>query len=211
MKRLTQVLVPLLLQAYLKICLLTCSKRYEGVEYLDALEQETHPFTLASWHGRLLGALFLYRRGNVFAVISNHRDGELIARVIEYFGHQSIRGSSSHGAASVLRLMIRKLREGADIAITPDGPRGPVHHVKPGAAAAARSTGTPILPISYGVSRGKRFASWDSFLLPYPFATLYFVVEPPLYPSETEDETQLCQALETALNRATQKADAHLR
>jgi lysophospholipid acyltransferase (LPLAT)-like uncharacterized protein len=107
------------------------------------------------WHGRLLMMPFAYERNKGKVLISRHRDGEFIARVIRYFNLGSIRGSYRKGGISTSREIIRSLKEGYDVAITPDGPKGPRHVVKRGIMEIAKISGKPILPISYSASKKK--------------------------------------------------------
>jgi len=127
-------------------------------------------FTL--WHGELLPLLWHHREEGVAVVISEHRDGEIIAQIAERLGYTTVRGSSSRGGGRALIGLIRALEAGRDGAVTPDGPRGPAHVFAPGAAIAAQRTGVPLLPIRASATRAWRLKSWDRFLVPKPFATV---------------------------------------
>jgi lysophospholipid acyltransferase (LPLAT)-like uncharacterized protein len=124
----------------------------------------------ALWHGELLPLLWHQRGENVAIVISDHRDGEIIARIAESLGYATVRGSSSKGGSRALIGLMREITAGRDGAITPDGPRGPARVFAPGAAIAAFRTGAFILPIRAQASRSWRLKSWDRFLIPKPFA-----------------------------------------
>jgi hypothetical protein len=110
---------------------------------------------LAFWHGHLLMMPYSYPGKRISALISEHHDGELIARTLLRMGFGVSRGSTTSGGARALRQMVRLVREGWDIAITPDGPRGPRHQVQPGAIELARLTGAPIVPVAFGASKKK--------------------------------------------------------
>jgi lysophospholipid acyltransferase (LPLAT)-like uncharacterized protein len=127
-------------------------------------------FTL--WHGELLPLLWHHRKEGVAVVISEHRDGEIIAQIAERLGYATVRGSSSRGGGRALIGLIRALQEGRDGAVTPDGPRGPAHVFAAGAAIASQRTGVPLLPIRASATRAWRLKSWDRFLVPKPFATV---------------------------------------
>jgi len=127
-------------------------------------------FTL--WHGELLPLLWHHRKEGVAVVISEHRDGEIIAQIAERLGYTTVRGSSSRGGGRALIGLIRALQEGRDGAVTPDGPRGPAHVFAAGAAIASQRTGVPLLPIRASATRAWRLKSWDRFLVPKPFATV---------------------------------------
>lgn len=124
----------------------------------------------ALWHGELLPLLWHQRGENVAIVISEHRDGEIVARIAESLGYATVRGSSSRGGSRALIGLMREIEAGRDGAITPDGPRGPARVFAPGAAVAAQRTGALIAPIRAQSSRAWRLKSWDRFLIPKPFA-----------------------------------------
>jgi hypothetical protein len=115
-------------------------------------------FIFCFWHGRLLMMPFANLRGKGKVLISRHRDGELIARVMKFFRLGSIRGSFRKGTVSSIREIINDLREGYDVAITPDGPKGPRYNVKDGIVELAKLTGKSIVPITYSASKKKLFS-----------------------------------------------------
>jgi len=158
--------------AFLIIKLLYWSIRKETVNghIHDAYLREGKPSIFAFWHGRLLMMAPRYCGKRLATLISLHQDGELISKTISYFGYRSIRGSSTRGGFSAMREMVRTFEEGYDIAITPDGPRGPRYRVQNGIIELARQTEMAIIPVSFNASRKKVFRSWDRFLLPFPFS-----------------------------------------
>ena len=105
-------------------------------------------------------------------LVSEHSDGEIIARILEWMGYALIRGSTSRGAGRALIGLTRTLKDGNDVAITPDGPRGPRHRFAPGAVVAANRAGVPIVPAVAHVERGWQLSSWDGFVIPKPFARI---------------------------------------
>ena len=122
------------------------------------------------WHGELLPLIWHHRSQNIALVVSEHRDGEIIARIAETLGYSTVRGSSSRGGSRALIGLMREIEAGRDAAVTPDGPRGPAHVFAPGAAIAAQRTGALLVPIRAAASRAWRLRSWDRFLIPKPFA-----------------------------------------
>ncbi|MDB4883196.1 MAG: hypothetical protein JWL95_1962 [Gemmatimonadetes bacterium] len=122
------------------------------------------------WHGELLPLLWHHRGEDVAILISEHRDGEIIARIAETLGYSTVRGSTSRGGGRALISLMRAIDEGHDAAVTPDGPRGPAHVFAPGAAIAAQRTGALLVPIRAAASRAWRLKSWDRFVIPKPFA-----------------------------------------
>ena len=141
-----------------------------GKAPLDRARVEGRRVLFTLWHGELLPLLWQHRGENVAIVISEHRDGEIIARIAESLGYGTVRGSSSRGASRALIGLMRAIDAGMDAAITPDGPRGPARVFAPGAAVAAQRTGALIVPIRAEASHAWRLKSWDRFLIPKPFA-----------------------------------------
>jgi lysophospholipid acyltransferase (LPLAT)-like uncharacterized protein len=121
-------------------------------------------------HGRILLLPYLYGHRGARVLTSRSRDGERVARWIRGFGLAPVRGSSSRGGGVALRALARALREGGEVVVVPDGPRGPREVLKPGVIALARLSGAPIVPMAVGASREWRLRSWDEFRIPRPFA-----------------------------------------
>ena len=126
----------------------------------------------AFWHARLLPLCFTHRDRNIVVLVSRHRDGELIARIVERLGFTPARGSSTRGGDEAVREMLRFAEEGRRLAISPDGPRGPACVVKPGLAYLASRTGLPVIPVAAAMARGWRLRSWDRFMIPAPFSRM---------------------------------------
>ena len=105
-------------------------------------------------------------------LISEHGDGEIIARIARHFGFRTIRGSTSRGAARALLELVREVQGGNELAITPDGPRGPAKSFAPGAVIVAQRSGSPIVPAVVHVPFAWRLKSWDRFVVPKPFAKI---------------------------------------
>lgn len=154
--------------------------RLVGVGAVDALRHEGQPVALLLWHGQLLPLLYVVRFQSVAALVSTHRDGELIAQTARRLGCKLIRGSSSRGADRALMGLVRTLREGFTVAVTPDGPRGPNRSFAPGALVAAHRAGAPVVAFCVHASRAWYLKSWDQFMIPKPFARLTVVFDTPL-------------------------------
>lgn len=172
---------------YLFLILLRATVKIEHVnrEAADRLWRQGENVIACFWHGRLLAMPFAYKRGRGKVLISRHRDGEFIARVVHYFGLGAVRGSHRKGGSvSSIREMLIELKRGVDIAITPDGPKGPRYCMKEGIIELARISHKPILPIAYSATKKKVFNSWDRFVLPYPFSKIVFLWGEPIYVSK---------------------------
>jgi len=127
--------------------------RTVGADRVDDLHRRGQPIILAFWHAQQLMIPLGYRGAGTYVLVSRHRDGEVIARIIARFGYQSVRGSSTRGGAGALRELIRLGRSGADLVVTPDGPKGPRQVAKPGVIQLARATGLPIVPLAFSCSK----------------------------------------------------------
>lgn len=153
----------------------------EGAEHLAAARASGGPVLFVFWHDRLLHACYRLSRERLVMMVSQSRDGDIIARVAHDQGIASVRGSSSRGGTAALRALARAMKEhGRCGGITPDGPRGPRHVLQAGALVASRLAGAAIVPVGLGFSRKKVFASWDAFQLPWPFARARLVFGAPV-------------------------------
>ena len=162
---------------YVRFCYWT--SRWEQVNFASpkGFIDGQQPFIAAFWHGRLLMMPFAWPGGDqLFILISRHRDGALISNTMTRFGMKSIRGSTEReaggndkGARAALTEMLRKLKTGACIGFTPDGPRGPRMRASDGLAALARLSGAPVVPCACAMRRRRILSSWDRMVLPLPF------------------------------------------
>ena len=125
----------------------------KGHEQVDELYCQGRHIILAFWHAQQLMVQAGYRGTRSNVLISQHQDGEIIARIIARFGHGVVRGSSTRGGALALRELIRIGRSGADLVVTPDGPKGPRQVAKLGVVQLAKATGLPIVPLAFGCSK----------------------------------------------------------
>jgi lysophospholipid acyltransferase (LPLAT)-like uncharacterized protein len=153
--------------------------RVVGREPVDALRAAGRPVAFAFWHGQMLPLVWQHRDEGVAILVSSHRDGEIIARIIHRFGFRTVRGSSSRGAGRALLGLVRELQAGREVAVTPDGPRGPARRFAAGAIVAAQRAAAPVIPVSAHASRAWRLGSWDRFMIPKPFARVTVAYGPP--------------------------------
>jgi lysophospholipid acyltransferase (LPLAT)-like uncharacterized protein len=145
------------------------SRNHDGWHRLKAQGQ---PFVLVLWHGTLLPLSYWHRDQGISVLVSEHRDGEIIARVLHSWGCRTVRGSTTRGGGRALLAMIAELNRGHVVAVTPDGPQGPAHVFQPGALVAANRAGVPVVAIAITVRRAWRLNSWDQFIIPKPFARI---------------------------------------
>ncbi|MEO8353433.1 MAG: lysophospholipid acyltransferase family protein [Chthoniobacteraceae bacterium] len=138
----------------------------------------------AFWHNRLFVVPYLFqhfvRTRSGAALTSASKDGEVLAAVLERFGIQPIRGSSSRRGVPAWREMKRTIEAGIDVAVTPDGPRGPRYHINPGLLLLAQRTDAPIMPVRVTYSSFFQLKSWDGFMIPKPFSRVDVIFDDPI-------------------------------
>ena len=173
-------IVPFILQLFVRFIYLTNKKTYHTT---DALKDNEN-FIISMWHGDLLMQPFNYQnfrpKGTVKGMISEHRDGEAIRKTVEFLGIGSVSGSSTRGGVKALIGAIKSIKQGIDIAITPDGPRGPIYSVADGVVVISQKTKVKILPFSSVPSKYWQIKSWDKFIIPKPFGKIDFYIGEPI-------------------------------
>ncbi len=195
------------------IRLVHASGRWEvvGGEVPARLWDQGRPFILAFWHGRILMMPESWRRSvPIHMLISQHRDGQLIARTVAHFGIHWLAGSSTRGGSAALRTMLKALKDGACVGITPDGPKGPRMRATPGIVTVARLSGCPIVPATFAARRRTMLGSWDRFVVAWPFGGGVFVWgNPVLVPRDADDAAlEACRlAVEAEMNAIAAAAD----
>jgi lysophospholipid acyltransferase (LPLAT)-like uncharacterized protein len=190
---------------------LTLRLRWLGEVYLE--DGLPHPATngiVVFWHQRLLAFGGYFRRSGFAALISQHGDGEMIARIIERLGMRAIRGSTSRGGSRALREILKEDVSRLKLAVTPDGPRGPRHVFQAGTVYLASRTGLPVYPLTVAYARSWSLNSWDGFLVPYPFTrALVHLGNPVQIPPEVDrsDVENWRLQLEESLRSLTERTD----
>ncbi len=187
-----------LLALIMRFIFFTSRKRYHNLATIKQHIASDQPCILVSWHNRNILGAFGYlahrRRDKSFSPLASaSRDGSLAAAAMQNLGVQCIRGSSSRGGSAALRQILRVAKQGNDIGITPDGPRGPCYKVQPGVITTARLTGAPIIAMSYQARRRKVLNSWDRMIVPWPFNDLHYAYSDPIRVPRDADEAQMEQ------------------
>jgi lysophospholipid acyltransferase (LPLAT)-like uncharacterized protein len=179
LRRVILAVVPFIASLFVRLIYLTNRKTFHLPETIPE-----DPFIVAMWHGDLLMQPYLYRRfrtkPRIKVIISEHFDGQLIAKTVSYLGLDAIRGSSRRGGAKVLIQAISMLKKGFDVAVTPDGPKGPRHSVADGVVVMAQKTGAKVVPFQCRPTKYWQIGSWDRFTIPKPFGHLEFFAGEPL-------------------------------
>jgi lysophospholipid acyltransferase (LPLAT)-like uncharacterized protein len=154
-------------------------------------------FVFAFWHARLLPLVYARRHEGITVLVSRHRDGQLITRVVEHLGFTTARGSSTRGGEAGVRELLARATAGHDLAITPDGPRGPAERVKDGLVFVATRTERRIVPIATASRPAWVFRSWDRFRVPRPFARVRIAYGAPIAVPVADEAARA--AIESAL------------
>jgi lysophospholipid acyltransferase (LPLAT)-like uncharacterized protein len=163
--------------------------RVEGLHHFDTISASGRQPVMAFWHGRILPATYYFRRRGIVVITSENFDGEWIARIIERFGYQTARGSTTRGGRKAMLQLVRDVKTGRPAGFTLDGPRGPARVAQPGAVWLAAATGNPLLPFHLEASSFWSVRSWDRTQIPKPFSTVALVVGEPIeVPRGTTDD-----------------------
>lgn len=210
---------------YSKLVFRTLRMTEEGRERAEAVWAQGRETgvgaILCFWHSRIpMSPLSwpqdLSRRQDMRALISRSNDGEFIARTVEKLGFPAIRGSSAkktdlaknkHGEQA-FRDMVKWVKDGGGIAITPDGPRGPAEHMEKGTPSLARVTGAPVIFVGLAAKPCLRLGSWDQTMIPLPFAKAAMVWDGPTGAGRGDDPDQLVEDWAARLSAVTRRAEA---
>lgn len=199
---------------YIRLVFLTGRWEVVGGEIPARLWDAGQPFILAFWHGRLLMMPEIWRRDvPIHMLISQHRDGELIARTVGHFGIRWLAGSTSRGGMAALRAMVKLLKGGQCVGITPDGPRGPRMRASAGIVGAARLSGCPVIPATFAAARRRALGSWDRFVVALPFSRGVFLWGQPIAVPADADAAALegyRLRIEAAMNALCAEADRRM-
>ena len=176
---------------FVRLLTLTLRLRVIGEEQVRQLQDTGRGMILVTWHGRTMLPISRFRKRGYWAIISTSRDGEYQNQIFKRFGWQTVRGSTSaRGAVQAALTVTKQLKNGATLAFTPDGPRGPSHVVQPGAIFLAQKSGSPIIPAGISVYPRKLSSrSWDRYMIPRPFARAVWIYGDPIYiPADAKSE-----------------------
>ncbi len=177
LRSLALIILPIVGSLIIRLLYLLNKKKFHGPTDIG-----TEPVIMACWHGELLMIPYAYTRfrkkPHAKLIISEHFDGNLIAKTLKYFKFKTIRGSSTRGGVKALITAIKELKNGYDLGITPDGPKGPRHKVSNGIVAIAQKANAKIILVRVKPTSFWQLSSWDKFIIPKPFATInYYISE----------------------------------
>lgn len=188
----------------------TLRLRLRGEENVEPLFKQGRNVVYAFWHGRMFPLIYKHRHYNIQVLVSRHRDGEIISRIVERLGYTTARGSSSVGGSQALLALRESLSARRNYAFTPDGPRGPRENLKPGLVFFAQASGLPIIPVAAAARKKYELKTWDHFAVPGPFTKVVIAYGAPVYvpPETTETERERYrQRIEETLNRMGRETD----
>jgi len=201
---------PTAAHGYIRLLHATMSIQASGREVLEEARRSPGRYILCFWHSRVMMMPYAYPGGRIVVLSSDHRDAEALVRVLRKFGIEQARGSTSKRSLTGMRQILRKVEDGCDVGMTPDGPKGPRRRVQPGVVAVARFTGLPIIPVGFSAAPARRLKTWDRTLVPKFFSKGLFLYGEPIRVRRDADDAEQEErrtALEAALDRVTDLAD----
>lgn len=179
----------------------TSSWEYKNSSIVESYWNSNKPFILCFWHNRLCMMVYSWAKDKpLHMLISAHSDGRIISKAVSHHGISTIAGSTSKGSSDALRKLLRALKSGESIGVTPDGPRGPRFSVNQGLINLAYKAGIDFIPVSYSTSRRIVLNSWDRMVIPLPFSKGVFIYGQPIKMPENLSDEEL-SSLKEALRR----------
>ncbi len=176
LRKIGGVVIPPLAYALIRLIWITTSKKFH---FITPIGEEQH--VCVCWHGELFMSPKAYReihkKHPASAIISSHFDGSLIAGTLNLLGIKPLRGSSRKGAKQVLLQAFKRIKSGEEVLITPDGPKGPRHHMSDGAIGIALKSKLPIFIMNFTAENFWQLKSWDKFVIPKPFTKVDFYIQ----------------------------------
>ncbi len=157
-----------------------CRINFHNQHYWNDLIRQGKGFLVVLWHGKMLLPIYIHRHLGVVAMVSEHRDGEMIAQTVHRLGYKTVRGSSTRGGRKAFIDMLRALRNNKIGTIMPDGPKGPRHYFKIGALVLASRADVAILPMTFAAQWPIVLKSWDRFTFWWPFSRVCMIYGKPV-------------------------------
>ncbi len=182
---------------------MTTRKTWINRHILEIFQREGQNFILGVWHNSIIYFIYPLRSLKLTVLASRSRDGRNIGRVAGVFGIDSVGGSTADGALAGIRKMYRLLKDGQNVTIMPDGPRGPRYVLKDGLISLAGRNRVPIVPIAFSGRKIIEFSSWDRMRLPYPFSKVAIYVGNPIWIDQEKIEEE---AVRLQVERAMREA-----
>ena len=214
--KLIQTLLSLIGSIYVLTVYKTSKVNLKNRKKIENLLERNESFIYSFWHDQLLMCPLTWQsNSNIKVLISKHRDGDIIAQLISNLGFEAIRGSThktnkikNKGGLLSARKMIKSLKNGISIGISPDGPKGPRHKVSEGILSISRLSKSVILPVGIGFKKKWVLNTWDKFIIPKPFNEITVIWGDPI-PAITNEKNnhQFKTKLESKMNNLTAQAN----
>ena len=211
-----QTLLSLIGSIYVLTVYKTSKVNLKNRKKIENLLERNESFIYSFWHDQLLMCPLTWQsNSNIKVLISKHRDGDIIAQLISNLGFEAIRGSThktnkikNKGGLLSARKMIKSLKNGISIGISPDGPKGPRHKVSEGILSISRLSKSVILPVGIGFKKKWVLNTWDKFIIPKPFNEITVIWDDPI-PAITNKKNnhQFKTKLESKMNNLTAQAN----
>ncbi|MCI5047111.1 MAG: lysophospholipid acyltransferase family protein [Aquisalinus sp.] len=208
----------IIVPAWIRLIRMTTRWEVIGQENFERARASEEGMIVVFWHSRILMMVDQRRLfpNRFWFMISEHRDGELIARAVKGFDISFARGSARNprkkaknkSGSNALRTLLKALRRGEGVGLTPDGPRGPREKCHAGIVQLAKLSGVPVYPAAFAVQRAHFFSTWDRFHFPFPFSKGCYVYGDPIIVEGDEEEAR--QKIEDALQKVTREADRRM-
>ncbi len=179
--KISLVVLPRLGSWLIKAWFSTCRITEHDVENRRQCREHENPVIATFWHFAILYNFYHMRKESGVAMVSASKDGEYISRLASYFGYVSVRGSRNKRGTQAIKELVKYLKEGRHAALVADGSQGPALKVQPGSIFLASRSGSPILPITWSVSRYWTIPSWDRLVIPKPFSRVEFFYGQPVF------------------------------
>ena len=214
--KLTQLLISFLGSTYVLFVYKTSTINLKNRKNIESLFKKNESFIYAFWHDQLLMCPLTWQSElEIKVLISKHRDGDIIAKLISKLGFKAIRGSThksgktkNKGGLLSARQMIKSLKRGVSIGISPDGPKGPRHKVSEGILSISRLSNSPIVPVGIGFKKKWVLSTWDKFIIPKPFNQITIIWGEPLPAIKNEKSTnRIKNKLESTMYSLTKRAN----
>lgn len=199
-----------LLVVFIGVLCKTLKINFINTETIKKLDEEKKNYVLAFWHGTMIIPWYIHRSKNFVALISKSKDGDMLANLLKHWDYEVVRGSSSRGGNVALGIMVDYAKNNSSIAITPDGPKGPVHKLKPGAVITAKKSNIPLVLMGIGVEKKKILKSWDKFEIPKLFSKVKVVYSNAIYIDGTlsfEGTSKMIDECESKLTQLQNEAE----
>ncbi len=198
----------LLLYGYYQLVVVTSRVRFRADPATESLVRQGRPVIFVLWHRHVffMPLLRRYARRSLAVLLSSHRDARIAGVAARLLGVALVEGSSTRGGMKAYRQLLRRLRSGQPVCITPDGPKGPPAQAKPGVMQLAGHSGCALVPVALAASRQRQLGSWDRTMVPLPFGRVVMALGAPIHAEADADEGEQLQRLGQAIDAAADLA-----